>query len=172
MGKFLSTKTYNTDEGLSCVYRQWRAKHSHCSSGHGYALGFKLIFECDSLDERNWVMDFGGLKEFKNWLHDTFDHKFLVAQDDPNRKLYEELPGFDVVVLPSVGCEKFAEIAFDKLSFILAKAVAEETALNPTVRVKSVEVFEHGANSAIYIGSDEDYLQAQMKGAKYAPKTL
>ena len=30
---------------------------------HGYSLGFKLVFECDSLDERNWVMDFGGLKE-------------------------------------------------------------------------------------------------------------
>ena len=74
MGKFYSTKTYNNDRGLSCAFRQWRAEHSHCKLIHGYSLGFKVIFECDELDERNWVMDFGGLKKFKNWLEDMFDH--------------------------------------------------------------------------------------------------
>ena len=55
MGKFYSTKTYGNDRGLSCVFRQWRSNHSHCSLLHGYSIGVKVIFECETLDERNWV---------------------------------------------------------------------------------------------------------------------
>ena len=71
---YRSTKLF---DGFSCCFRQWKAKHSHCSFLHGYSLGFKLVFECESLDERNWVMDFGGLKDFKLFLEKTFDHTLL-----------------------------------------------------------------------------------------------
>lgn len=151
---FYSTKTYGNDRGLSCCFRQWRSTHSHCSLLHGYSLGFKLIFECDSLDERNWVMDFGGLKAFKNWLEETFDHTLVVAKDDPQREYLMTLgpqTGLaKVKILDNVGAERFAELAFNKMQSILDEAVANGTSLNPTVRVLSVECFEHGANSAIY----------------------
>ena len=154
MGKFYSTKNYGNDRGLSCCFRQWRSTHSHCSLLHGYSLGFKLIFECDTLDERNWVMDFGGLKEFKNWLEDTFDHTTVIAADDPEKDLLENLPSHvaDVRVVPAVGAERFAEMAYYKMAEIIQKSKDDGTALNPTVRVKSVECYEHGANSAIYEG--------------------
>lgn len=155
MGKFLSTKTYGNDRGLSCAFRQWRADHSHCSLIHGYSIGIKLIFECEKLDERNWVMDFGGLKEFKQWSEHMFDHTLLVAEDDPQRGALEELnaKGLAVVrVVPGVGCERFAEMAYKKMQGIINADKITGNALNPTVRVKSVEVFEHGANSAIYEG--------------------
>jgi 6-pyruvoyltetrahydropterin/6-carboxytetrahydropterin synthase len=161
-GKFYSTKTYGNDRGLSCAFRQWRSTHSHCSLIHGYSIGVKIVFECKSLDERNWVMDFGGLKEFKNWLEYMFDHTLLVAEDDPRLELFKQLTeingGYndlgivDLRIVPGVGCERFAEMAYNKLSDIIQKSVNNGTALNPTVRVKSVEVFEHGANSAIYEG--------------------
>ena len=50
----------------------------------------------------------------------------------------------DVQVMDGVGCEKFAEHVY--------KFVAPEIAKQTEKRVKltSVEVFEHGANSAIY----------------------
>ena len=48
----------------SCAFRQWRAD-SHCKFIHGYRLVAKFWFECEKLDERNWVVDFGGLKELK-----------------------------------------------------------------------------------------------------------
>lgn len=161
-GKFYSTKTYGNDRGLSCAFRQWRSKHSHCSLIHGYSIGVKIVFECKSLDERNWVMDFGGLKEFKNWLEYMFDHTLLVAEDDPRLELfkqmaeigggYNDLGIVDLRIVEGVGCERFAEMAYNKLSDLIQKSVNNGTALNPTVRVKSVEVFEHGANSAIYEG--------------------
>ncbi len=154
MGKFYSTKTYGNDRGLSCCFRQWRSTHSHCSLLHGYSIGIKLVFECDNLDERNWVMDFGGLKDFKKWAEYMFDHTLLVAEDDPELQLFLNMPKniVDLRIVPAVGCERFAEMAYKKMAELLDKSEKVGTLLNPTVCVKSVEVFEHGANSAIYEG--------------------
>lgn len=143
----LSTKTYGHELGLSAVFRQWRAK-SHCNQLHGYALSFHFVFEAEELDDRNWVVDFGDLGELKRELQKTFDHKLVVAADDPERGKIEYLQQVgvaDIVVLPHVGCEKFAELAYD-----LASKVIADKGLTPRVRVKSVECSEHGANSAIY----------------------
>jgi 6-pyruvoyltetrahydropterin/6-carboxytetrahydropterin synthase len=164
MPKFYSTKTYGNDRGLSCAFRQWRSTHSHCSLIHGYSIGVKIIFECDSLDERNWVMDFGGLKEFKRWLEHMFDHTTLIAEDDPHLDKFKALAEIGVLnapeysalidlrIVPGVGCERFAELAYNKLSELLERDRMNGKLLNKTVRVKSLEVFEHGANSAIYEG--------------------
>lgn len=161
-GKFYSTKTYGNDRGLSCCFRQWRSTHSHCSLLHGYSIGVKIVFECDNLDERNWVMDFGGLSEFKKWLDYMFDHTTLISEDDPHLDKFKALAEIGVLnapeysgivdlrIVPAVGCERFSELAYNKLNEILDKDRESGKLLNNTVRVKSVEVFEHGANSAIY----------------------
>lgn len=152
--KFLSTKMYGTDRGLSCCFRQWRSTHSHCAQLHGYAIGVKLVFECESLDECNWVMDFGGLKEIKNWLEQMFDHTMCIAIDDPLLTFWQEMAtnpdtahAINLRVVPAVGCERFAELIFDYVTQYFNEH--RSTLLNPTVQLKSVEVFEHGANSSI-----------------------
>jgi 6-pyruvoyltetrahydropterin/6-carboxytetrahydropterin synthase len=171
MAKYLSTKIYGNDRGLSCCFRQWRASHSHCSTLHGYSIGIKLIFECDTLDDKNWCMDFGGLKEFKAWSDSMFDHTLVVAEDDPMLDFFKHMNEIvdidskdhlsklphergalcDLRIVPGVGCEMFAKMAYDKMAELLASGDMRYP-INPTVRVKSVEVFEHGANSATYEG--------------------
>jgi 6-pyruvoyltetrahydropterin/6-carboxytetrahydropterin synthase len=144
---FQSTKTYGHEQGLSATFRQWRAT-SHCNQLHGYALAFRFVFEADELDERNWVVDFGDLKELKQKLQDTFDHKLVVAADDPKLDRLEALQAAglaDVVVVSDVGCERFAEMAYR-----MAESVLDAKGLKPRVWVASVECFEHGANSAIF----------------------
>ena len=79
---YYSTKTYGHNIGLSAVFRQPHADHSHCRFLHGYSLAFKFTFGCSSLDHRNWAVDFGGLKPLKNWLEDTFDHKTVIDIND------------------------------------------------------------------------------------------
>jgi 6-pyruvoyltetrahydropterin/6-carboxytetrahydropterin synthase len=163
MAKYLSTKTYGNDRGLSCCFRQWRSTHSHCSLLHGYSIGIKLIFESDILDERNWVMDFGGLDRFKKWAEYMFDHTLLVAEDDPQLEFFKQMldikGGYnnlgivDLRIVPAVGCEKFAELAYEKMASILEELKSTPGAvINKNVRLRSVEVFEHNANSAIYKG--------------------
>ena len=79
--EFLSGKTYTHATGHSCAFRQHRAD-THCNLIHGYALQFELQFGSSNLDFRNWVVDFGGLKDLKAWLKYMFDHTYLVADDD------------------------------------------------------------------------------------------
>ena len=141
---YYSTKTYDHSEGLSCAFRQWRAKDSHCRWIHGYALAVKFTFGCKELDERNWVQDFGGLKNIKAWLKETFDHTLCIAEDDPQLEKFKALEKDDIVdlrILPAVGCEKFAEHIFNHVSTIV-----------DTDRhwLQSVEVKEHGSNGAIF----------------------
>jgi 6-pyruvoyltetrahydropterin/6-carboxytetrahydropterin synthase len=144
---YRSTKTYDHNEGLSCCFRQWRATHSHCRLVHGYALAFKFVFAAYDLDERHWCVDFGGLKSVRNWLHDTFDHTMIVAEDDPALDRFRELEDGGLVrlrVLPAVGCEATARYVFERVS----RFVAQET--EGRVWIESVEVREHGGNSAIF----------------------
>lgn len=74
----------------SCAFRQWRAD-SHCKFIHGYRLISKFWFGCDRLDDRNWVVDFGGLKELKQVLEKQFDHTFCVSADDPQLEMFKQL---------------------------------------------------------------------------------
>jgi 6-pyruvoyltetrahydropterin/6-carboxytetrahydropterin synthase len=174
MAKYLSTKTYGNDRGLSCCFRQWRSTHSHCSLLHGYSIGIKLIFESETLDDRNWVMDFGGLKAFKEWSEYMFDHTLVIAQDDPHRAMFEKMAELglqdqggvcDIRIVPAVGCEKFSELAFNEMNWILktyqrgepytlpnGKVFEARYPVGKDVKLRSVEVFEHAGNSASYEG--------------------
>lgn len=147
---FRSTKCFGHDLGLSAAFRQWRAA-SHCRLVHGYALAVRFEFEADILDERNWVVDFGSFEDVKQFLREHFDHKLLVAADDPQRGTFEALGNLglaDVVVVPATGCEKFAELIYTFTKRWLVRQHGHR------VRLVSVEVKEHGANSAIYMGVD------------------
>lgn len=147
---YRSSKTYGHEQGLTAVFRQHRAQ-SHCRFLHGYALSIHLEFEADQLDERGWVVDFGSLKSFKQTLQDTFDHKLLVAEDDPELDHIASLAGLglaDVVVVPATGCEAFAKLVYDGAELWL-----KDAGYAPRVRMHSVTVKEHGANGATYDGN-------------------
>jgi 6-pyruvoyltetrahydropterin/6-carboxytetrahydropterin synthase len=177
MAKYLSTKTYGNDRGLSCCFRQWRSTHSHCSLLHGYSIGIKLIFESETLDDRNWVMDFGGLKAFKEWADYTFDHTLVIGADDPHLEKFQALAALglqseggvcDIRIVEAVGCEKFSQLAYETMANILRAfqagnswfLVAQDGTtlkefncrypVGQGVRLRSAEVFEHAGNSAIY----------------------
>ena len=144
---YYSTKTYGHNIGLSAVFRQPNADHSHCHLLHGYSLGFKFTFACDHLDDKNWAVDFGGLKPIKAWLEDSFDHKTAIDRADPHMDTFLELEKKDLIdlrVFDGVGAEKFAQHAFEFADTL----IKERT--DGRCWVHSVECAEHGANSAIY----------------------
>ena len=153
MGKFQSTKVF---DGFSTVFRQWKAKDTHCRFVHGYGVSFKIWFEGE-LDERNWVWDFGGMKRAKGtidgmspkaWMDFMFDHTIIVAEDDPYAKAFAQMHDAGVAqvrFIPATGAEKFAEYVYNKINeFIFPETKGR-------VKVIKVEFREHGKNSAIYI---------------------
>lgn len=141
--KYQVIKTYGNETGHSCAFRQWRAD-SHCNLIHGYALGFEITFESETLDDRNWVIDFGDLGVLKQYLKDTFDHTTVIAEDDPMIQDFIYLKDkelIDLRIMSNVGCEAFAQEVYE---------FCRERYESQRVSVKSVRVFEHGANSAVF----------------------
>ena len=150
--KHQSTKIF---DGFSTVFRQWRAKETHCSYLHGYGVSFKVTFEGD-LDHKNWVWDFGGMKRAKTqidgmspkaWMDYMFDHTTIMAEDDPYLEVIRKMHDKGIIqlrIIEATGAEKFAEFIYNKLNnFVQAETKSR-------VRVTQVEFMEHGKNTAIY----------------------
>jgi len=129
------------------------------------------VFESETLDDRNWVFDFGGLKQFKDWADTMFDHTLVIAADDPHLDFFKKMNDIgydgmtsgvpyergaicDLRIVPGVGCEMFAKMCYDAMSSLLDqyKVQGGRYPVGQTVRLKSAEVFEHAGNSAIYEG--------------------
>jgi 6-pyruvoyltetrahydropterin/6-carboxytetrahydropterin synthase len=146
--KYQSTKLF---DGYSVALRQHRAQHSHCKLLHGYSLKFKVWFESESLDDLNWVVDFGGFKHngLKDWMTYMFDHTLLIEENDPFMDYFklmevERLADLRIIPTGQMGCEGLGKIVFDKFNDVLSKTDAGRS------RVVKVEVFEHERNSAIF----------------------
>lgn len=148
-------KSVKLFDGYSTCFRQWRAEGTHCRFTHGYSVSFRVWFVGD-LDERNWIFDFGGMKRAKTtidgkspkeyfaWL---LDHTTIVAEDDPYLETFKQMDRDGIIqlrILPSVGCERFAEFLYHKINdFLLVET-------DGRVRASKVEVYEHEKNSASY----------------------
>ena len=158
MAKYISTKTYNQIGPVA--YRQWRAD-SHCRLIHGYALSFHFEFECDTLDARNWCMDFGGLKDLKFKLEDWFDHTLLVAEDDPQKDTLIDLgkKGLaKITMVEKTGCEGIADFLYEYVNTIYLPSFGRSEA--ERIWCCKVEVRETNNNMAMRVGhrSDNEYV--------------
>ncbi len=152
MGKFQSSKVF---DGFSTVFRQWKAKDTHCRFLHGYGISFKVYFE-GRLDHRNWVWDFGGMKRAKTlidgkqpkaWMDYMFDHTTIISKDDPYMDYFQTMHSEGVIqlrVIEATGAEKFSEYIYNKLN----EFVLNET--DSRVRVTKVKFMEHSKNAAYY----------------------
>ena len=154
MGQIGSGKVFTHSSGYSCAFRQWTAE-SHCSFLHGYALKIELQFVAIlGLDKDNWVWDFGGLKEVKEWLATQFDHKTVVAQDEPYMRIFKHLHEqkvLDLVVLDKVGCEAFAAHIADWVQrWLFQHPNSKSASGHVRVRLNQVTVWEHESNYAYW----------------------
>ena len=141
---FISSKRFS---GFPCTHRQWRAE-SHCRFVHGYSREFYFEFAAKELTKEGWVVDFGGLVELKAWLEHTFDHTFLIAQDDPHLDEFKKLDQQGIIqlrVLPNPGMEGSAQYVYEEATRILKNKYGERA------WITMVEVFENEKNSARFI---------------------
>lgn len=152
--KYTSTKEY-VDQ-FPCAYKQWKAD-THCNLNHGYSFSFKFYFGANQLDKRGWVIDYGGLKELKGILETQFDHKTIIAEDDPDLELYKDLDKKGILkltILPAMGCELIADMLYKFINTVyipdfLGKSEAER------VWCYKVEVRETQSNMAFREGYRE-----------------
>jgi 6-pyruvoyltetrahydropterin/6-carboxytetrahydropterin synthase len=117
----------------------------------------KFYFGTNDLDKRNWVCDYGGLKELKQVLADQFDHTLLVAQDDPYITLYEAMQSAGIAkltILPRLGCEGLADMLYKYINGVF---IPDMLGQGEAARVwcYRVEVRETQANMAFREGHRE-----------------
>ena len=105
-----------------------------------------MTFGAHTLDHKEWVVDFGGLKKVKAWLEEKFDHTLLINEDDPMRSLFEKHDGdlWDLTIMPNVGMEASSKYIFDHVNPMI------EEMTEGRCWVVSVECRENVKNSAIY----------------------
>lgn len=141
--KYQSTKVIPLG---SCAFRQPFAT-SHCKFLHGYRLQAKFWFDCNELDDNNWVVDFGGLKELKAKLEETFDHTTCIWAKDPEKPLFEFMHSKGVIDLrvfdDGVGIEMFANFCLKTANEYV------DTLTKGRCWCSAVEVWEHESNSAV-----------------------
>lgn len=146
MGIFTSTKRIGP---ITTGHRQWKDE-GHCSYAHGYGRYVILTFACNERDSRGWVFDFGGLKEVKAWLEAEWDHRLLLAYDDPLLEDFRALHakgGVNINVLPTgygPGIEDSCKYVYDNVN----PMIMEQT--SGRVWIKSIRVYEHENNWAEY----------------------
>lgn len=143
------TKVFN---GYPCAHRQWKHE-GHCRFLHGYQRRFVCTFVADSLDERDWVIDFGGptLKAVRRMLDSNFDHTLLLAEDDPMLPLFQQHDGdlCDLVVLPyGPGMEGTSRFVLEFINEAMGEA--EPSVAERGVRCVRVECWENEKNAGAW----------------------
>jgi len=140
--RFQSTKTFT---GLPCAHRQWRDE-GHCRFIHGYERTVSFVFGCSELDEKGWVVDFGDLKDVRQWLEELMDHTLLINADDPELPLFRQMHERGIVdlrVLPSVGMEGTARYVYEHVDALVRAKTGGRC------RVMKVECRENAKNSGL-----------------------
>ena len=152
-----SGKRFPFADGYTVTFRQPKATHSHCNQLHGYSIQTDVEFKSRSLDALNWVVDFGGLKPFKNYLKENFDHTTAIAENDPHLDIFRDLDDKQVIdlrVFPAVGMEAFSRMFFLKIKYMLESGEfirnADMKIRETPVYVTKVTVWEHPNNYAFY----------------------
>jgi len=143
---FTSSKRFGP---ISTGHRQWR-HDGHCSYVHGYGRFVEITFGSYKLDDRGWVMDFGDLKDVKKWLDQEWDHRVLLAHDDPlinDFKKLHKLGGININIMSSnygPGIEDSCKYVYDNISNIISIKTKNE------VWIDKVKIYEHENNWAEY----------------------
>lgn len=159
---YYSTKHY--EQEFPVAYRQWRADRKSgkpdgtpysgneipgCNAIHGYALSFTFFFRCETVDARNWVVDYGSLRPLKEFLKENFDHTLLLAVDDPHYETIKALGTLGlakVVEVEATGCEALSKFLVDYTNEMFLPIHYP----NSGIECYKVEVRETPSNMAFY----------------------
>jgi 6-pyruvoyltetrahydropterin/6-carboxytetrahydropterin synthase len=103
------------------------------------------------LDECGFVVDVGELDFVKKFLQQTFDHTFLVSQDDPylecfQSRLENDLGAAKIVVVPDCSMEGLAKYVYWQVMNLLP----EKDRFGRGLAISAVTCWEDEKNSCTF----------------------
>ena len=115
----------NLFENLPCCHRSW-ANPGKRFFLHGYERAFEIEFACAETEPgTGLVVDSDALNEVRSALRYQFDHTTLIADDDPQRDLFEMMAERGVVdlrIMEHTSIEGSAAWVFDTTERIVTLA--------------------------------------------------
>tara|TARA_R100001163_G_scaffold48405_1_gene36385 strand:+ start:705 stop:1142 length:438 start_codon:yes stop_codon:yes gene_type:complete len=117
----------------------------HCRFIHGHNWTIEIEFGAPDRDENGFVVDFGKLKPFRQYLEKDFDHAFVVSEYDPMLDKFKELNDSDLFKLKVVeccSCEGLARHFYEVFSELLKD-------IRPDAEIVEVIVREDQNNSTV-----------------------
>ena len=88
--KYYSTKKFGP---ITTGHRQWKDS-GHCKYVHGYARYVEITFACHDLNDKQWVMDFGGLKHIKKHKKKMYKLRQAKKESSPFYGLGKKKTGY------------------------------------------------------------------------------
>ena len=112
--------------------------HGHCRFIHGHNWTIEIEFAAPDRDENGFVVDFGKLKPFRQYLEDDFDHAFVVSETDPLLDVFKEITTdyelFKLKVVEDCSCEGLARHFHKVFSHLLKKIRPDASIVEVVVR--------------------------------------
>lgn len=117
------------------------ARHeSACSNFHGHRYRLTVEVEGpvrdDNSAQHGMVIDFGHIKDALQYVHDLWDHRFLIGADDPLADVFNTAPGV-IVVDRQPTAENLAAIAAGHLSRLLAPLTVTRVTMQETTKCEA-----------------------------------
>lgn len=98
-----------------------------CSRPHGHSYEVDVSISTEELDKYDFVLDYGELDTFKQWLNDTCDHRDLNVILDPYPTTAENLARFFYTQIDRIIREKVDPERYEKLELSVGVSETENT---------------------------------------------
>ena len=131
-------------DSLPCCHRSWTNEGKRFFL-HGYERTFEIEFACAQTEPgTGLVLAPAVVEEIRAALRKQFDHTTLIADDDPERDLFELLADrgvIDLRIMDSTGMERSAAWVFDTAENIVVQATQGRVWVS---QIKARESHSHG----------------------------
>lgn len=129
---------------FEAAHRLWQLDDDHaCKKLHGHSYKVEVELGADHLDENGFIIDFGELKPFQEYLDLAWDHRTILTYDDP---LTQQLADYEIMIMPDKlpsTAENMARVFADIVAKLFAKKI------DGMLEIK-VTVWETAKNSASF----------------------
>lgn len=132
------------------------SKHpDKCRFPHGHTRKVELVFEADTLDEREMVFDFKLISRMIGDFLETYDHALCMNTEDPKFEFFKEAYGDRIIGFKGEDptTEVMARTIYEHTKASLSFFVGEqdiEYPVRPEVSIAKIRVWETTSSWAEY----------------------
>jgi 6-pyruvoyltetrahydropterin/6-carboxytetrahydropterin synthase len=136
---------------ISAAHRLIKNYQGKCRTLHGHNYVIFLTFNCNKLDENDFVLDFTVVKQHCNaWLDTHWDHAILISSDDQallDFAIEQQQKHYVIPNGQNTTVEVLCQHLYEQVSSQLMKALQ---LTQETVTLSNVEIWETSSAHAHY----------------------